>query len=174
MNIKKGVLLIGLLMLVSGLLVVVVSNNPPELIRYVIAASALVSGVFAIRISQRVETYKLSMKYIWLEGGAMILYAIAVAFFAGNVTYFINATGLFLLVFAVVEFAIVLQVLGNVAKPQFKRVLDKLAMMVIAAVGAVFILTAAEMSNSVALLIVGLITAAIGVGYIKTGRQVVA
>lgn len=169
MNIRKGMLSIGWLMLIAGLIVALISNHQSEIIRYIIAGNALLSGVFAIRVSRHIESYKQSIKYIWLEGGAMIMYALVVAFFAGNVSFFISATGLFLLVFAMTEFTIVLQILANVEMPEFRLILEKLAVMVISAVGAVHILTTATLSSSVAILLIGLITTIIGVGYITRG-----
>lgn len=171
MKIRKGVFFTGLLILLAGVMIGLASFAPAQWIQYVVAGSALVAGILAVTSGQQIRTKRVASRYMWVEGIVLIAYALAMVIFGSTYGSFINVTTLFLLVFAMVEFTLMLQSLHTTETPNWNVFAQKLIISAASAIAAVNIYASADRSN-MAILFIAFVTMLIGAGFIRETRHI--
>src|SRR5690606_8479636 len=106
----------------------------------------------------------------WI-GFTSIAMAISVGIWATTLGAFIDVIGFFLLVLGIIEFVFVLQILSDETPTRWKVLALKLGIAGIAAIGATWILTMAEINVNPALLFSGALLVLVGLGFIQLSRM---
>lgn len=109
---------------------------------------------------------------MWIEGLVLIVYSVALLAFGAGYGQFVMVTMLFLLVFGLVEFTLMLQVLSTGDTPNWKVFAQKLIVSVASVLSAVHINNAAGNNDNLAVLLVGLIAILIGASFINERNHV--
>lgn len=171
MDIDKKLLAVGVLLLITGIITAVLSYNPSRVLQYVFIAGSLGVGVFALLIARQAKkSFVRSQYYTWI-GITSIAMAMSVGIWATTLGAFIDVIGFFLLVLGIIEFVFVLQILSYETPTRWKVLALKLGIAGIAAIGAAWILTMAEIDVNPALLFSGALLVLVGLGFIQLSRM---
>lgn len=165
MTIKRASLLTGIFLLIAGVFIALFSYNPSPVIGYVVAICSLLAGISAIMVGSKSVDSVLSLKSQRLIGVGLIVYAIAVAFYVGDLRSFLIITSFFLLLYGVVEIIFSFGVLNQRGRPGWNVILFKVITGFVASIGAMWILIVAPEDANIALLFSGLVIFLIGVSF---------
>ena len=174
MIIKRSSLLTGLFILIAGIFIALVSYNPSSVIQYVVVICSFLGGIFALLTASKSKDSEIPLKYHWLVGIGLIVYAIAIAFFAGELSSFLQVTSFFLLLFGLIEIIFTFQILSNSNRnrPEWKVMLYKVITGLIMGSGAMWVLTASQVDANIALLFSGLILSLTGLSFMLVSKYV--
>jgi uncharacterized membrane protein HdeD (DUF308 family) len=170
MTAKTTALLTGVLILISGIFIAIFSYNPSRAIQYVVVICSILGGILAILTARNSKGYEINLKYHWLVSIGLILYAIAIAFFANELSSFLQVTSYFLLLFGLVEFIFTFQVLNSRNRFGWNIMLYKLIAGAIAIIGSLLVLTTSLIDGNIALLFSGIIISLIGLSFVLVSK----
>lgn len=170
MNIKKRILLIGILFLIAGGAIMAGSYEPTRILQYVLVTVTAVAGMTAVVIGRKAKDgFVRSAYYTWI-GFILITLAISLGIWATSLMAFINILGFFVMTLGIIEFVFAQQILTIENPIPWKVLAIKLALSIITATGAVWVLTMAEINVHTALLFMGVLLALVGLTFTQLSR----
>ncbi len=101
----------GIIIIATGIFLFLLAHNSSPLVKYLVATGMFLSAVFAFVTSYKSKKFQIPLMYHGLHAGGMLLYGLAVIFFAKNMEQFSNVTIFFLIYYGVTEIIFCLQIL---------------------------------------------------------------
>ncbi len=170
MNTNRKILLMGIILLTTGISAALLSFSPSPVLQYIFVFASLTVGVLGILIGRETRgSYIRSTYYSWV-GFILIGLSIALLIWATSAIALINVLGFSLLLLGVIEFVFALQILNYEARIPWKVVGLKLTVSAVTAVGAASMLTIAGFDGYMALLFLGLLYVTVGLTFIAISR----
>ena len=156
----------GLLIVVTGAIIALLSYNPSRTIQYVAAAGIFLSAVFAFITAAKNKNTEIRLKYHGLQGAGMLVYALAILIYASTFEKFITITMAFLLYFGITEIIFGFQLMEYKRKISMPLIVLRMITGFLMAVGAVIILAIAFLDKNMSLLVAGILIALSGINFI--------
>lgn len=156
--------------LVAGIFISIMSYNPSRVIQFVVMGCAIIAGILGLMIWQSSRKENTPGQYYLIIGIGLSLYGLAIGIFANELHSFLNVTSFFLILYGLTEFIFAIQTLNLKEKPRLGIMGFKIATGIIAAIGALIILTMFQENAELALLVSGIITALLGLSLAMTSK----
>ncbi len=170
MNTNKKVLLLGIIILISGITAALISFEGAPVLQYIFVAASLAIVTLGILISKSVKAPPVPGTYFWWIGFAVTGLSLAVFAGAAHTIAVVTMLGFFLLVLAFIEFGVALQILNNHRQIPWKIIGLKVALSATAAIGGASILKTAGLNVYFGLLFLGALFILVGLAFIQMAR----
>ena len=152
----QAVIIYGVLIVINGIILMALAYSPTRAIQYSIGLCMILAAVFAIISSSKSKDFQIPMKYHAIHAGGMMAYGLAIFFLAIDIELFFNITTFFLLYYGIVEIIFCLQLFILKTKIPLYVNVSRMIVGLAIALGAVFILAAADVNLSIALIASGI------------------
>ena len=170
MNTSTKIFLMGVILLIAGITAASLSFSPSMILQYVFVGSSLTVGILGLLIGKQTKPVFIRPTYYAWIGFALIAMSVAVVLWGTSMIALVSVLGLFFLLVGMIEFGFALQILNHETSIPWKTVGLKLTLSAMTAIGAASILTTAGFNGYMALLFVGLLFVAVGLGIILISR----
>ena len=157
----------GILMVATGIILIALSYNPSQTMQYSVALTMLFSSAFAFWATYQSRNIPSSMKYHGLHAIGMLVYGIAILFFATDIQKFFGITIFFLLYYGIAEIVFGFQLLmmkQTFISPQGIGI--RLFMGFFISLGAIIVLATSYVDQNQAILVSGLVFILSGINLI--------
>ena len=171
MNTNKKILVMGILLLISGVTAALINFEVSTKLQYVFVAASLAIVSLGIMIGKTVKAPPVPSKYFWWIGFAVTGLSLAAVATAASTVTAITIFGFFLFILAFVEFGVALQILINQRQIPWKVVGLKLTLSSTAAIGGASLLKTAGLNVFFGLLFLGLLFIFVGLAIIQMARS---
>ena len=146
----------ALLIILTGIILIILSYNPLRVIQYAVAVAMFASAIFSFLTAFKSKNLQINLKYHELHGAGMIIYGLAILFYATTLQIFLNITAFFLLYYGMSEIIFCFQLLIMKQRNISAQVVAfRLIIGFFIAMGAVLSLATATINQNVALLSAG-------------------
>ena len=169
MNVSCKVLALGALMAIAGIITALMSFDPSQLLQYIFMGVSVTMGVLAVSISRQAKDNLVRSKYYLWIGFALFALAISLGIWATTLVGFIMVLGFFLLVLGIIEFDFAQQIF-NYEPVSWSLLGVKLAIAIVTATGAAWILTMVSIDANISLLSLGVLFFVVGLAFIQLSR----
>ena len=172
MKMNKKILLMGILLLISGVTAALINFDVSVILPYIFVAASLGIISLGILIGKTVKAPPVASKYFWWIGFAVT--GLSLALVAGGVDTLtvVTTLGFFLLILGFIEFGVALQILNNQRLIPWKVVGLKLALSATAAIGGASVLKTAGLDVFFGLFFLGVLFIIVGLAFIQMARSV--
>jgi len=143
--------------MVTGALLCFFATNPSFSLQFIVGGGILLSAVFAFITSSKSRHLQTSLKYHRLHAAGLLLYALAVLFLATDTENFILITSFFLIYYGITEIIFSLQLLMIKEKLSLRRIVFRLVLGLLIAIGAVVIIVKSYVDQNQAILASGIV-----------------
>lgn len=172
MNRYHSLTIYGIIIVIIGISISLLSFNPSRIIQYNVAAGLFLSAVFAFITSYKSRRLLVPLKYHAFQGFGLLAYAITIIAYASTLETFLNATTYFLLFFGITEILGGLQLLMLGQKINLQIIIFRAITGFLTAFGAILILTTSYINPNNALLGSGIAFIFGGTGFILFAKLV--
>lgn len=172
MDTRKKILLMGILLLISGVTAALINFEVSAKLQYVFVAASLAIVGLGIMIGKTAKTPPVPSKYFWWIGFAVTGLSLLVLATAASALTAITILGFFLFILAFVEFGVALQILNNQRQIPWKVVGLKLTLTATAAIGGASLLKTAGLNVFFGLLFLGVLFILVGLAFIQMARSI--
>ena len=172
MDTRKKILLMGILLLISGVTAALINFELSAKLQYVFVAASLAIVGLGIMIGKTAKTPPVPSKYFWWIGFAVTGLSLLVLATAASALTAITILGFFLFILAFVEFGVALQILNNQRQIPWKVVGLKLTLSATAAIGGASLLKTAGLNVFFGLLFLGVLFILVGLAFIQMARSI--
>jgi hypothetical protein len=172
MDTRKKILLMGILLLISGVTAALINFEVSAKLQYVFVAASLAIVGLGIMIGKTAKTPPVPSKYFWWIGFAVTGLSLLVLATAASALTAITILGFFLFILAFVEFGVALQILNNQRQIPWKVVGLKLTLSATAAIGGASLLKTAGLNVFFGLLFLGVLFILVGLAFIQMARSI--
>ncbi|MDZ4756842.1 MAG: DUF308 domain-containing protein [Bacteroidota bacterium] len=166
MNRYASLAIYGILIIITGIVVLTVAYNPTYSIQYIVGIGMLLSATFAFVTAYQSRHIRVPLNYHALHAVGMVVYGFAILFFANNIESFFNITTFFLLYYGITEVIFCLQILMLKDNVSLQTDIIRLILGVFVALGAVFIISTTYFDYSKALTVSGIVFIISGINLI--------
>lgn len=159
-------LLYGILILITGVIVVSLSYNSSRLIQYTVGTGMFLASIFALVASFKVNRLMIPKQYNGFLGLGTMVYALTILVYAATFERFITVTMIFLLYVGITELLFGFQLMAY--KTRISMTVNALRMIpgFLMTIGSVIVLMMANLDRSSSLLSVGIIIVLSGINLI--------
>ncbi len=167
MNTDKKILLMGIILLISGITAGLINFNGSSILEYIFVAASLSIVSLGALIGRTVKAPPVPSKYFWWIGFAVTGLSLAIFAGATNTLTVVTIFGFFMLALAFIEFGVALQILNSQKLIPWKVDGLKLALSATAAIGAASILETAGFDVYFGLFFLGVLFILVGLVFIQ-------
>ena len=165
MNRYLSFTLYATIIILTGIIIMFLAYYPSNAVQYVVGIGMILSSLFAFNAAWQGTNLPIPLKYHGLHAGGLLLYGLAILFFATDIHRFFSITTFFLLYYGFIEMIFCFQLL-MMKKMSTQLILVRLFFGFGIALGAVLILSTSYIDNNLALLGAGVIFIISGINLI--------
>lgn len=170
MSIKQTSVLIGIFSIISGIFIIIFSFNPSQISKYVLIASIVGIGIFALLTARKGKGSVVALTDYSLIGLGSLTYALALAIFASGLQQFLTLTAGFILLFGLAQIIFTFQGLDYKEKSNITVSLIKAATGLIACIASILVLSTSMFNPELSLRLLGGINILIGISFIAVTK----
>ncbi len=166
MNRFQSQILYGLLITITGVLLILLSKDLSRIIQYAVAAGMLLSSFFAFVTADKSKGSETPFKFNWLLGLGMVVYALAILMYGSAFDRFITVIMAFLLYFGIVEIIFGFSLMAYKKSISLQLIVFRMIIGLLMTIGAVLIFGLAVVDKNASLLFAGALIFLSGANFI--------